>query len=193
MVSGYYDDLADVLGTPFQVRQASDMSIAYSGVLSLVAGYDASSGEKVLKADFTGLNEPGGYVLTVDGVAEPSVAFRIGDGSIYSTLLNDVQKFFYFQRANVDLLAENAGIFARTGEHKEDYNLSVPVQSDDHKGCWWRMVGCRRLGQICHSGSDSHLGSPLGIRELSEPIPGPFVEYPGKRKRHRGFAGRDQG
>ena len=140
LVSGYYDELASIPGTPFQVRHASDMSVAYSGVLSLVAGYDASSGEKVLKADFTGLNEPGAYVLTVDGVAEPSVAFQIGDGSIYSTLLKDVQKFFYFQRANVDLLAENAGIFARTGEHKEDYNLpfqSNPTITKDVGGGWW--------------------------------------------------------
>jgi endoglucanase len=42
--------------------------------------------------------------------------------------LKDVQKFFYFQRANVDLLPEHAGIFARTGAHKEDYNL--PFQSN---------------------------------------------------------------
>ncbi|RCW49643.1 glycoside hydrolase family 9 protein [Paenibacillus prosopidis] len=140
LVSGYYDELTAVPGTPFQVRKASDMSIAYSGALSLVAAYDASSGEKVLKADFTGLNEPGEYVLTVDGVAEPSVAFQIGDGSIYSTLLKDVQKFFYFQRANEDLLAEHAGIFARTGDRKEDHNL--PFQSDptitkDVSGGWW--------------------------------------------------------
>ncbi|WP_258881567.1 glycoside hydrolase family 9 protein [Paenibacillus sp. sptzw28] len=140
LVSGYYDELTAVPGTPFQVKKASDMSVAYSGALSLVAAYDASSGEKVLKADFTGLNEPGEYVLTVDGVAEPSVAFQIGDGSIYSTLLKDVQKFFYFQRANEDLLAEHAGIFARTGDRKEDQNLpfqSNPTITKDVSGGWW--------------------------------------------------------
>ncbi|MDY7221502.1 glycoside hydrolase family 9 protein [Halalkalibacterium halodurans] len=140
LVSGYYDELTAMPDTPFQVRKASDMSIAYSGALSLVTAYDESSGEKVLKADFTDLNEPGEYVLTVDGVDEPSVAFQIGDGSIYSTLLKDVQKFFYFQRANVDLLEEHAGIFARTGARQEDYNL--PFQSDptitkDVSGGWW--------------------------------------------------------
>jgi endoglucanase len=140
LVSGYYDDLSAMPGTPFQVRDASDMSIAYSGELSLVAAYDHSSGEKVLKADFSDLNEPGDYVLTVDGVAEPSVAFKIGDGSIYSTLLKDVQKFFYFQRANVDLLEEHAGIFARTGHHPEDYNLQFQSNQSitkDVSGGWW--------------------------------------------------------
>ncbi|MCA0755046.1 glycoside hydrolase family 9 protein [Paenibacillus sp. N4] len=140
LVSGYYDELAAIPGTPFQVKKASDMSVAHSGELSLVSAYDASSGEKVLKADFSGLNEPGEYVLTVDGVDEPSVAFRIGDGSIYSTLLKDVQKFFYFQRANEDLLAEHAGIFARTGDRKEDQNLpfsSNPSVTKDVSGGWW--------------------------------------------------------
>lgn len=140
MVSGYYNELTAMPGTPFQVKNASDMSIAYSGALSLVTAYDASSGEKVLKADFSGLTKSGEYVLTVDGVAQPSVAFQIGDGSIYSTLLKDVQKFFYFQRANEDLLAKHAGIFARTGEHKEDYNLpfqSNPTITKDVGGGWW--------------------------------------------------------
>ncbi|WP_372661915.1 glycoside hydrolase family 9 protein [Cohnella sp.] len=140
LVSGYYNELAALPGTPFQVRKASDMSVAYSGALSLVTAYDESSGEKVLKADFSSYNEPGEYVLTVDGVSGPSVAFRIGDGSIYSTLLKDVQKFFYFQRANEDLLAEHAGIFVRTGEHKEDYNLpfqSNPTIMKDVGGGWW--------------------------------------------------------
>jgi endoglucanase len=139
MVSGYYNELTAMPGTPFQVKNASDMSIAYSGALSLVTAYDASSGEKVLKADFSGLTKSGKYVLTVDGVAEPSVAFQIGDG-VYSTLLKDVQKFFYFQRANEDLLAKHAGIFARTGEHKEDYNLpfqSNPTITKDVGGGWW--------------------------------------------------------
>ncbi|MBD0384040.1 glycoside hydrolase family 9 protein [Paenibacillus sedimenti] len=139
MVSGYYNELTALPGTPFQVRNASDMSIAYSGALSLVTAYDASSGEKVLKADFSGLTKLGEYVLTVDGVAQPSVVFQIGDG-VYSTLLKDVQKFFYFQRANVDLLAKHAGIFARTGEHMEDYNLpfqSNPTITKDVGGGWW--------------------------------------------------------
>lgn len=138
-VSGYYNELSAVVGTPFQVKRASDNSIAYSGTLSLVAAYDELSGEKVLKADFSGLNELGEYYVTVDGISEPSVHFEIGS-DVYNNLLKDVQKFFYFQRANDDLLPEHAGDFARTGLHKNDANLplqSDPSQTKDVSGGWW--------------------------------------------------------
>ncbi|CAM3403725.1 glycoside hydrolase family 9 protein [Marinicrinis lubricantis] len=138
-VSGYYNELSADVGTPFQVKRTSDNSTAYSGTLTLVAAYDELSGEKVFKADFSALNDIGEYYITVDGVAEPSVPFEIGP-DVYDTLLNDVQKFFYYQRANVDLLPEHAGPFARTGKHKDDANL--PLQSDpnvtkDVSGGWW--------------------------------------------------------
>ncbi|CAH1220668.1 hypothetical protein PAECIP111892_04892 [Paenibacillus auburnensis] len=138
-VSGYYNQLSADIGTPFAVKRVSDDSVAYSGTLSLLAAYDELSGEKVFQADFSGLNEPGKYYITVDGVDEPSVPFEIGP-DVYNSLLNDVQKFFYFQRANDDLLPEHAGEFARTGLHKIDANL--PLQSDPSKhkdvsGGWW--------------------------------------------------------
>ncbi len=138
-VSGYYNELSAVAGTPFQVKRTSDNSIAYEGTLSLVAAYDELSGEKVLKADFSALNESGAYYITVDGVAEPSVPFEIG-ADVYDSLLTDVQKFFYYQRANEDLLPENAGEFARTGLHKIDADLplqSDPAQTKDVSGGWW--------------------------------------------------------
>lgn len=138
-VSGYYNELSADVGTPFQVKRVSDDSVAYSGALSLVAAYDELSGEKVFKADFSELDEIGEYYLTVDGVSEPSVPFEIGP-DVYDSLLNDVQKFFYYQRANDDLLPQHAGQFARTGLHKDDSNL--PLQSDhsvmkDVSGGWW--------------------------------------------------------
>ncbi|WNS42346.1 glycoside hydrolase family 9 protein [Paenibacillus sp. MMS20-IR301] len=138
-VSGYYNELPAVAGTPFQVRKVSDNSIAYEGTLSLVAAYDELSGEKVLKADFSALTENGGYYITVDGVDVPSAAFTIG-ADVYDSLLTDVQKFFYYQRANVDLLPEHAGEFARTGLHKIDANLplqSNPAITKDVSGGWW--------------------------------------------------------
>lgn len=138
-VSGYYNELSAEVGTLFQVHKTSDNSVVYSGELSLVAAYDELSGEKVLKADFSELNDIGEYYITVDGVTEPSVPFEIGP-DVYDDLLSDVQKFFYYQRANDDLLPEHAGEFARTGLHKNDANL--PLQSNpnvlkDVSGGWW--------------------------------------------------------
>ncbi|WP_127531010.1 glycoside hydrolase family 9 protein [Paenibacillus kobensis] len=139
LVSGYYNELAVDVGTPFQVKRKADDSIAYSGALSLVKAYDPLSGEKVFKADFTTVTEPGEYYVTVNGVADPSVVFEIGT-QIYKDLLGDVQKFFYFQRANVDLDAAHAGVYARTGLHKIDSNLplqSNPSITKDVSGGWW--------------------------------------------------------
>lgn len=138
-VSGYYNELSADVGTPFQVKKTSDNSVAYSGTLTLVAAYDELSGEKVLKADFSALNEIGEYYITVDGVHDKSVSFDIGP-DVYNDLLKDVQRFFYYQRANDDLLPKHAGIFARTGLHKDDANL--PLQSNpnvkkDVSGGWW--------------------------------------------------------
>lgn len=138
-VSGYYNELSAGVGTPFQVKRTADDSIAYSGALSLIAAYDELSGEKVLKADFSALNETGEYYVTVDGVGEPSVPFNIG-ADVYDSLLTDVQRFFYYQRANEDLLPEHAGPFARTGLHKIDADLpfqSDPTKTKDVSGGWW--------------------------------------------------------
>lgn len=138
-VSGYYNELSAEVGTSFQVKRTLDDSVAYSGTLTLVAAYDELSGEKVLKADFSELNDIGEYYITVDGVAQPSVPFEIGP-DVYQSLLSDVQKFFYFQRANDDLSSEHAGQFARMGLHKDDANLplqSNPSVKKDVSGGWW--------------------------------------------------------
>ncbi|WP_223869046.1 glycoside hydrolase family 9 protein [Paenibacillus sp. UASWS1643] len=138
-VSGYYNQLSADVGTSFEVKRTSDDSVAYTGTLSLVAAYDELSGEKVFEANFSALNEPGQYYITVDGVDQPSAIFKIGP-DVYDGLLKDVQKFFYFQRANDDLLPQHADEFARTGLHKVDANLplqSDPSQYKDVYGGWW--------------------------------------------------------
>ncbi|WP_245608609.1 glycoside hydrolase family 9 protein [Saccharibacillus sacchari] len=139
LVSGYYNELDAKVGTPFEVKRTSDGESVYSGKLSLVRAYDPSSGEKVLKADFTPLQEAGEYEIVVDGIAAPSASFKVG-ADVYGDLLTDVQRFFYYQRANDDLDEQHAGEFAREGLHKIDRNL--PLQSDpsikkDVSGGWW--------------------------------------------------------
>lgn len=139
LVSGYYNELGAQEGTPFEVKRASDGSVVYNGELTLVKAYDPLSGEKVLKADFTQLREAGDYYVSVEGVPQSSVSFEIGNG-VYGGLLNDVQKFFYYQRANVDLDAQHAGEYAREGKHKQDQALplqSNPSVTKDVYGGWW--------------------------------------------------------
>ncbi|PZD94195.1 hypothetical protein DNH61_19835 [Paenibacillus sambharensis] len=127
LISGYYNELSAEPGTAFEVKRASDNSTVFTGELTLVAAYDPASGEKVLRADFTPVRESGTYYVSVEGVAAQSAPFRIG-GDIYADLLKDVQKFFYFQRANAELLAEHAGDFAREARHMGD--ADAPLQSN---------------------------------------------------------------
>ncbi len=139
LISGYYNELNAQEGTSFEVKRASDNTAVYSGTLTLVKTYDPLSGEKVLKADFTALREAGEYYVSVNGVAQPSVSFEIGNG-VYGGLLKDVQKFFYYQRANVDLDQAHAGEYAREGKHKQDQALplqSNPSVTKDVYGGWW--------------------------------------------------------
>lgn len=112
-VAGFEDELKATTGTPFEVKRVNDDSTAYRGTLVLVKGYDADSGERVLKAVFTDLRESGAYYLTVavQGV-EPSPRFRIGD-DVYRSLLADVTRYYYYQRSGIELLETHCPDFPR--------------------------------------------------------------------------------
>ncbi|WP_338555147.1 glycoside hydrolase family 9 protein [Paenibacillus sp. KS-LC4] len=102
-VSGFENELTADVGTPFQVRRASDDTVAYSGQLILVKNYDIDSGERVLRAVFTDLEASGDYYLTVsaEGIEE-SPAFKIGD-DVYKPLLVDAARYYYYQRSGTAL------------------------------------------------------------------------------------------
>ena len=78
-VSGFEDDFHAAAGTPFLVKRVSDNTVAYNGQLVFAADYDANdSGERVFKAVFTDLKQPGDYYIMVsaDGM-EKSPGFKI--------------------------------------------------------------------------------------------------------------------
>ena len=102
-VSGFEDEFTATEGTPFQVKRASDDSVVYNGQLALLKDYDQDSGERVFKAVFTNLKQPGEYYITVDkpGI-EKSPKFKIGN-DVYKSLLTDVARYFYYQRSGIDL------------------------------------------------------------------------------------------
>lgn len=102
-VSGFEDELTADVGTPFQVRRVADDTVAYSGQLVLVKNYDIDSGERVLKAVFSDLKEPGDYYITVNATGiDKSPKFKIGD-DVYKPLLADAAKYYYFQRSGIAL------------------------------------------------------------------------------------------
>ena len=128
LVSGFVEDLTADVGTNFEVRRVSDNSIAYTGTLTLVSEYDEeASGEKVLKADFSALNEEGTFFIAVlaTGIVD-SPTFDISP-DVYDQLLIDTSRYFYYQRANEELTSTNAPDFPHEVFHLEDFNS--PLES----------------------------------------------------------------
>jgi endoglucanase len=127
-VSGFEDEFTADVGTPFQVRRVSDDSVAYSGELVLVKDYDIDSGERVLKAVFTDLEESGHYYMTVDAEGiEPSLTFKIGD-DVYHSLLFDAARYYLYQRSGIDLEEQFVPDYPRADITPMD--TEAPFESD---------------------------------------------------------------
>lgn len=138
LVSGFADEMKATAGTGFEIRNTEDKSIVYTGQLTLVKDFDASSGERVLKADFSDLKTPGEYYMEVPGV-DSSVRFKIGD-SIFSPLLTDAARYFYYQRQGIELKAPYCTDYPREDKSPQDKNLpfaSNPSRTKDVSGGWY--------------------------------------------------------
>ncbi len=100
----------------------------YSGKLELLSEFDVrDSGEKVLKADFSEINQNGNYYVAVDGL-ENSPAFSIAD-DVYGDVLNAAQKYFYYQRQGTELDEKYAGKFSRDNLGIDDSSVSLSTDS----------------------------------------------------------------
>ncbi len=153
-VSGFEDEFKATVGTQFQVKRDSDDTVAYSGKLVLVTDYDAvDSGEKVLKAVFTDLKQPGDYYITVnaDGI-EKSPSFKIGN-DVFKPLLTDVVRYFYYQRSGIDLTEQYCPDRPRKDKTPQDliavFDSNPAVTRDVSKG--WFDAG--DLGKYVNTGS----------------------------------------
>jgi hypothetical protein len=124
-VSGFEDNLSATAGTQFQVKKVSDNSVVYTGQLALVKDYDANdSGERVFKAVFTDLKQAGNYYITVNasGIAD-SPKFKIAN-DVYKPLVTDVSRYYYYQRANIDLVSPYSGNYPRKDKTPDDFTAS---------------------------------------------------------------------
>jgi hypothetical protein len=153
-VSGFEDDFTATAGTTFQVKRVSDNTVVYSGQLVLVAGYDGNdSGERVFKAVFTDLKQPGDYYITVNAPAiEQSPKFKIGN-DVYKPLLADVTRYMYYQRAGINLVAPYCPDYPRNDKTALDataiFESNSSVTRDVSKG--WYDAG--DLGKYVTTGA----------------------------------------
>jgi hypothetical protein len=139
-VSGFEDEFKATEGTQFQVKRVSDDSVAYTGELVLDKAYDAESGERVLKAVFTDLKDPGDYYITVnaDGI-DKSLKFKIGN-DIFKPLLADAARYYYYQRSGIDLTAPYCTDFPRKDYTPQDTAAvfeSDPTKTKDVSKGWF--------------------------------------------------------
>jgi PKD repeat protein len=112
LVTGFGEDLPVTEGEKFQVIKAADDSVAYTGELDLITYFEpADSGEKIFKADFSELAAPGEYYIAIDGL-DNSLKFTIAE-DIYSSLVVDAARYFYYQRQGIELEEEYAQGYSR--------------------------------------------------------------------------------
>ena len=101
-VADFPDALTADVGTRFEVRNAVNDTVVYTGALALVDALEPFvSGEKVLRADFSRLWRPGQYYVVVNaGGIDPSPAFEVG-WRLYKPALRDAMRYFLYQRQGI--------------------------------------------------------------------------------------------
>jgi len=146
----YFSKFGTLNGKTFQVVNAANGEVAFSGTLPNSNTDDEASGERVHIFNFDDLNVPGEYFiripdagldvsqrsprdiyedLNVDTIE--SVTFKI-EANVYESLLIDLIRYFYFQRQGLDLEEKYAGDFVRENLHPND--IAVRKWSDRNNG-----------------------------------------------------------
>lgn len=142
----YFAKFGSLDGKTWQVVNTQTGNIAASGKLSAAEENEHLSGESVHIIQFDEVTQPGAYIIRIPdanldaSVRSPrdieenlqtdtltSATFRIGN-DIYDDLLNDMAKYYYYQRQGIDLEEKYAGEFARQNLHPND--IAVKRWSD---------------------------------------------------------------
>lgn len=124
----------------FNVRRASDGSVAFSGKLAPPVD-DADSGDRVQAADFTKLEEAGSYYLEVPGVGR-SWDFSVG-ANVYARAFYLMMRAFYGQRCGtaVDLGSEFPGYRHAACHLRGAYHTSSGKTGERESARGWHDAG----------------------------------------------------
>ncbi|MCU0428743.1 MAG: glycoside hydrolase family 9 protein [Cytophagaceae bacterium] len=110
--------VVDAKSPDFYLLNVQTKDTAFKGTLKN-AGVWEYSAENAFKADFTKFNKPGTYVLGSRGVGE-SFPFEIKEKA-HLALGKGLLRFYYYQRASIDLPEQFAGkVFARKAGHPDN-------------------------------------------------------------------------
>ena len=142
----YFEKFGSLDGKSYQIVRADTDEVVATGVLPHAEKDALLSGECVHVIQFDELTTPGTYYIRIpnagldasarspqdvaDGLDTDtiqSVSFSIRK-NVYDGLLDDLTKYFYYQRQGMDLETEYAGVFARKNLHPND--IAVKKWSD---------------------------------------------------------------
>lgn len=142
----YFEKFGSLDGKSYQIVRADTDEVVATGVLPHAEKDALLSGECVHVIQFDELTTPGTYYIRIpnagldasarspqdvaDGLDTDtiqSVSFSIRN-NVYDGLLDDLTKYFYYQRQGIDLETEYAGVFARKNLHPND--VAVKKWSD---------------------------------------------------------------
>lgn len=142
----YFEKFGSLDGKSYQIVRADTDEVVATGVLPHAEKDVLLSGECVHVIQFDELTTPGTYYIRIpnagldasarspqdvaDGLDTDtiqSVSFSIRK-NVYDGLLDDLTKYFYYQRQGMDLETEYAGVFARKNLHPND--VAVKKWSD---------------------------------------------------------------
>ncbi|GGF26202.1 glycoside hydrolase family 9 protein [Echinicola rosea] len=117
-------------GEMFKVIESLSGEEVYEGTLVKVA-QDQVPQREAWKADFSSIQQPGIYHITIEGLGKSYPVIIRED--VYDEVLDAVLKGFYFQRASTALEPEHAGKWARAAGHWDDKVFVHPSAVSDAK------------------------------------------------------------
>ncbi|MBP3309778.1 MAG: glycoside hydrolase family 9 protein [Ruminococcus sp.] len=137
----YFEKFGSLNGKAYEIINAETGEAVYTGTLSDAVYEENFSGEMVHIINFDELTQPGSYYIQIpdagldssamspydraDGLeldTLTSVTFEIRD-DVYDALLNDLTKYYYYQRQGIEIEEKYAGIFARENLHPNDITV----------------------------------------------------------------------
>lgn len=120
----------NVTATTFDLIKSKDNTIAYTGRLSRPAMWSSAEDNSFKRANFTGLTKPGEYFIRVEGVSD-SALFSVNN-NVYDEVHKAALKYYYLNRASLEIKKEFAGDYTRPLGHKDEhviYHSSTKSQS----------------------------------------------------------------
>lgn len=99
--------------TTFEIKNLSGQTV-FSGNLSTAKSWNETN-ESVKTIDFSSFDETGDFKISIDNVGE-SYPFKINN-NVLDEVSKEAVRYFYYNRASMDIESTYAGVYARQGAH----------------------------------------------------------------------------